>query len=384
MPEHYDDYGAFDEDYLDEELEELEETPWEARRRERRERAAAAIVELLQQEHAVVLPELIARLSDRAYSDPQERFDPHVVTDAKNGLAEAGIIAPDSRATRGGRAVEVWSLTDQRLRKRAIADASARKRLLQTRYHTWATGTASVPGVLGATGERVLYDALSAGAPRAGFRLEKPDGPGDVRTLWGQTIPGGPVDSVATMPLLDDDGRARGNATVVIEVKNIREWIYPTSEALHQLLHKAAQLQLANPNESILPVIVCRRAHTTAFRMALDLGFHIVELRAQFLPELSTIPEDQVVDVRKGLGYLDLRRYTTRPFKGAVKLTSNVLPKVAAARVKRWREVGSGMPVVVFAGLRDHRSTNINPRNLLHALRLGARTALGADARGGW
>jgi hypothetical protein len=52
-----------------------------------------------------------------------------------------------------------------------------------------------------------------------------------------------------------------------------------------------------------VPVLVCRRAHYTAFKMAKDLGFFIIETRRQYI---GTVDEQRLQEVRTELGFLDL------------------------------------------------------------------------------
>jgi len=66
--------------------------------------------------------------------------------------------------------------------------------------------------------------------------------------------------------------------TVLFEVKNIREWIYPNALELYQVLHKGVILQQANPTVPIVPSLICRGAQITAIYMAKALGFLIIDM----------------------------------------------------------------------------------------------------------
>jgi len=92
----------------------------------------------------------------------------------------------------------------------------------------------------------------------------------------------------------------------LVEVKNVRDWIYPSSPELFQLLHKAAVIQDRHPDQSFLPVLVCRRAHTTTAFMAKDLGFFIIEARRQYLSESSIIDPDHFLEMTNELGLVDM------------------------------------------------------------------------------
>ena len=60
---------------------------------------------------------------------------------------------------------------------------------------------------------------------------------------------------------------------------------------LHQVLYKAAALQVAHPDLGIVPVLMCVGARTFRPSGWLDSsGFQVIQARAQFLPD-SIEPE---------------------------------------------------------------------------------------------
>ncbi len=91
--------------------------------------------------------------------------------------------------------------------------------------------------------------------------------------------------------------------TVLFEVKNLRSWIYPSAEELYQLLHKAVVLQIARPEQPIVPVFVCRKAHQTTFWMSYQLGFVTIDMDIQFVGDVE---EDELLEVRNELYFRDL------------------------------------------------------------------------------
>ncbi len=267
-----------------------------------------ALLALLRVEHAVVWLEVEAKLAERPLQTSAgflpQGINPHHLTAARRSLNAAGLIEELAGPTRGGRSITVIALKDRKGRQRAFKDAAARKRLLHTRFIAWGTALKKRPNMLGTAGERVLHASLLKAAPH-GYQLVKPQG-GEVATLFGSGVPGGPLDSAAHLQIQDAVGRPVGNVTVLIEVKNIRHWIYPESPELYELLDKAAQLQHLNPNLRFMPVLVCRRAHYTTFKMAKDLGFYIADARAQFVLPGSDLNRDHLMEVRNELGFADL------------------------------------------------------------------------------
>jgi len=80
--------------------------------------------------------------------------------------------------------------------------------------------------------------------------------------------------------------------------------IYPDSSELYQVLHKCLLLKRAHPDIPVVPILVCRRAQKTAFFMAKQLGFLVIEMAAQFVGD--TVTEGQLLEVRNELGFSDL------------------------------------------------------------------------------
>lgn len=65
---------------------------------------------------------------------------------------------------------------------------------------------------------------------------------GEVPTLLGHRL-AGPIDTGGYLVTLDRAGLPMTPVTIPIEVKNIRSWIYPSSEELYQLLSKCVLAQ---------------------------------------------------------------------------------------------------------------------------------------------
>jgi hypothetical protein len=93
----------------------------------------------------------------------------------------------------------------------------------------------------------VVHAALTAAAPY-GYRLLNPVG-GETRTLLGAPVPGGSLDNAAFLTTMDAAQLTpTGQYVVLIEVKNIREWIYPSAAELLNLFRD-------------LTVYIARRTH---------------------------------------------------------------------------------------------------------------------------
>ena len=253
-----------------------------------------AVLELLDRELAAAGMEIDARLAEDVWPSVGIPIQPIHLSNALTELVRQGQIIVTTESTRGGRALDIYQAVGGR-RATAIAKAAARKRLLLARYLGWSQGSPARPGLIGPAGERVVHEALVHSGT---YRLVRPEG-GNVSQFLGQQMQGRLDDAAILTPI--DNGLPGPPIAIPIEVKNQRDWIHPTSQEPFQLLDKAATLQAAQPGVPILPVLVTRRAHTTAFKMAKQMGFFIVETRRQYI---SPVDPDALNEVRAELGFL--------------------------------------------------------------------------------
>lgn len=269
--------------------------------------AEQRIMELLDSEGAAVWPEVVARISEP--SDPTDRIEPHHLHPARGNLESSDHITHTTQPSSGQRPVTVWHPANLDRRRTRITTAARRKRALYSRYLAWAQGSPSRPGIIGPAAERVVHESLREAAPY-GYRLLHPTA-GEVRRAFGDQVPLGPLDNGAHLTVIDDQDTPQTAGTILVEVKNTRDWIHARSELLHQLLAKAALLQRAYPHRSLLPVLVCRRAQYLTFQLASSLGFMVVQLERQPVlsdPRLDARPGDRhyLNEVRRELDFLDL------------------------------------------------------------------------------
>ncbi|MPZ52501.1 MAG: hypothetical protein GEU79_07175 [Acidimicrobiia bacterium] len=94
---------------------------------------------------------------------------------------------------------------------------------------------------------------------------------------------------------------------VVTEVKNQREWLYPTNPELHKFLYKAASLRNATDNSGIIPVFISPFRRNQAYQLARTLGFWAVRSEHQWVLDRRPLKKDGFYEVRDELGYADLR-----------------------------------------------------------------------------
>ena len=339
-------------------------------------RGESGIVRLLTERASCVWHEIEALLAEQVGA-AATRIDPHHLTTAKGNLLSVGTITQDISATRGGRTITTLQLGSPHHTQHEVAAASARKRLLYARYLGWASGTDTKQGIIGPALEHAVLQALKEAAPYHGYRLENPD--------HGAAAAVGPVSLAPDFGPLDnafhyiehDTGRT---FALPLEAKNVRDWIYPTSDELYQLLSKAAYVSTAWTTVGVVPVFVCRRGHITLFRMALDLGFYVIQtlvqpIRAQGTgdPEI----EAKITEVRSELSF-NLRSDPEPPtlLRNQFRLH---LPRQIPDIASRWSSVGSRLGAHYEA--LGHPSFGSVRKSLMQDLRDEA-VALGAA--GGW
>lgn len=270
--------------------------------------AVDALRHFMDSELAASKIELEAKLIESHIGRPP--FEPAHLHDARVRLQMQGEIFLDRTPTRGGSAPPLFITTDREKRSRKVDDAAARKRLLMSRYYSFVQGEPGVRSSLaGDAGEMAFHDALlraGVGAPLSTVTRGRPQ----AGSVHGHAVPGGALDNVFALTRLDSETLAPigpWGVTVLVEVKNIREWVYPRTQELFQVLVKAAKLTAALPTASFMPMLVTRRVQATTTFMAKNLGFFVIETKRQYLPaEHSRIDPVAFDEVRSELGLLDL------------------------------------------------------------------------------
>ncbi|MDI9891707.1 hypothetical protein [Microbacterium sp. IEGM 1404] len=312
--------------------------------------ADAVVRDVAARELAFGARELEAKAADRPWGE-FPTIQPHLLTPAAARLRREGVISYEGAATRGGGVQRVFVTAEP---SKAAARVAGRKRLLLARYRTWATpGRDWNPSPVGSALERVVHASLLETAPY-GYRLLNPSG-GEVRDLLGARVPGGPLDSAAWLLRLDANGMPMRPVLTMIEAKNLREWIYPRTQELYQLLDKAASVQVAHPDIPIVPILVCRRLNFITGAMAKQVGMHLIETKTQFVrPVVLNVDDGQrkVDEVVNELGYdVTLNDEATPAMKRQFETT---LPSRVDEAAERWRLVALHPEVPdVLSVLRD-------------------------------
>lgn len=263
-------------------------------------RAVDRIRDILATEHAVVRRELESRISEGYWPRSGQNIDPHHVSNAARSMVNDGEVEWVYTTTRGGANIATLQPTNRSGRADRIDRAAARKRLLWGRYLGWATGTKRHPhGLIGPAGEAATRSAIVA----SGAVIPHESGAGSVSQIMGVQLPG-PLDSAGITVPISAAGVPGAPVTLLFEVKNLRQWLYPSAAEPFQLLGKAVAVQLAHPQVPIVPVLVCRKAHPTLFWMAKQLGFMVIDMGKQFIG--TAVDEASYMEVYTELDFDDL------------------------------------------------------------------------------
>lgn len=336
-------------------------------------RAMRRLAEVLETQLALVKPEAIARLSEAYTSDEKRNFDSHIVGLALQALQNNGTIVRRTATSKGGHFIATYEPANQHKRTTDIAAAAARKRALYSRYLGWAQGTKRYPeGMLGPAGEAATRAGILASAA---LQPAQP-GAGSVASILGVTLPG-PADSAGYMnPIIS--GIPQPPVTLIFEVKNIREWIYPSSSEVFQVLEKGRVLQHGCPTSPIVPILICRAAHPTAFWMASQLGFLIIDMRAQFIG--TRVDDEPFMEVRTELFFTDLYLGDGPSLRVRDRLAKH-LPKTIHLVATEWAATTSSPMADYFATLRSGKLPRNDRNQLMEDLR---QLNKARGKRGGW
>jgi hypothetical protein len=301
------------------------------------------VLDLVNSEAAAVWDEIEAKVAEQQWPSAPCRINPHHLTTARKRLGPDGdgLVIEDHSPSKGGHLVTTLQPADQEGRLNQITVAARHKRALQTRYVSWTQGNQGERARIGVAGEHLFHASLLASAP-SGLMPIRPMG-GEVRTLFDDEIRGGPLDSAAWLTVPGESGRPQ-NYLLMIEVKNLRSWIYPSAEELYQVLDKAARLSAEDPDLPIIPLLVCRRSHLQAGKMAKQLGFVILDTEVQ--PIIWPEEEDPRLldEVREGLAYdllsIPPNREDAPALDRVVGGLSRALPLIAERTADVWHATG--------------------------------------------
>jgi hypothetical protein len=248
---------------------------------------AEAILDLVNEEVVVPIPAIEAQIAVRGWKE-FHKVQPVQLTGARRRLLAEGLIEEDTSHQHP--AVTTARIPIPAGRKREIERLRGNVRKSYRRYLSWSGDHLHC----GKHAEKVVLDSLREAASDAGLYVP-PQAIGNVREVHGATLPGAlTLDAQADILRLPE---VAFGAALVIEVKNIHSWIYPSARELWELLVKAAPLTKKLP---VVPLLVCARTAYPAGQMAKDLGFFLSQMSNQIFS--PSIDEGEFNDIIRRFG----------------------------------------------------------------------------------
>jgi len=242
-----------------------------------------------------------------------QRVHPHLLTRSRSQLQQEGRLI--TRLDSQRREWHHLSSTDSAVVERRFQELSAVHALTEAREFTLRMGQTAEIAVLKAlrgTHSQFIghFEDLDEHDDSLLFRKHDPD------AVNGKLIQGGRLDYVVFHPEAGPLG---------IEVKNIREWIYPDRSIMRALLEKCIQIDA-------VPVIVARRISYSTFSVLTECGVLVHQFYNQLYPNADQTLAAQVRQ-KLSLGYFDVR-VGNEPDERMLRFFRSSLPSVA----KRARE----------------------------------------------
>lgn len=275
-------------------------------RKEREQIARKRIASILGRSTVAGMRTLEQKISDAGPNN--QRVQPHILTAARNQMTKAGQLVRFDDG--GGSWYHLAEEEPQRVQERLAVLQPIIKKFSHQKYTTR----------MGQTLEIACYRALSEAEelrPLGSFRdlndhndskmYSKEEPPS---TIGKRSIGNESLDFIAFA----------GGIPFGIEVKNIREWLYPDRDEVRDAIRKSLALDL-------VPVIVARRIPYVTYRLLTGLGVVLHQTYNQLLPAAD---QDLAAKVRDKnlLGYHDVR-IGNAPDNRLVHFFKNNLPALA-------------------------------------------------------
>jgi hypothetical protein len=254
-------------------------------------------IRILRQRQAATIRQLDVKIceSGPAHIRPQ----PHILAHAIDDLEDSSII--QAIPTQGERETPfyVHAGTSPELAKQRIDEL-----LVFYRLHRWLAGTKQYCG-------DVLEDIV-----RESFAA-------DPRYVYqGRPPSQRPLDAAFHF--------SSGNVLLGIEVKNVREWLYPANPRIWPMLSKCVEIDA-------VPVLVTRKVAFLTRQLFTAIGVLRLEFHRQVFSQLVA---SQLEGIRHTdlLGYKDVIALPSKAHPTVVKFASEVVPRYLESYSAKWKE----------------------------------------------
>lgn len=259
------------------------------------EEGQRAILDLVRSKGVVPWAEVEARIAVRGWKDFRT-VQPLQLTGARKALVAEGRIEVDTSEHHP----PVVTLREPIVKgqKRRVERLRGEVRKGYRRYLALAGDNA----LCGKHAERVVLESLRAAAGTA-YLFVPPQKVGKIASVRSASLPG-TLDALAFILNLPDGS---SSVPMLVEVKNVHDWIYPWDPRLWELLVKSVVVAEVEP---VLPVLVCARTAYLTGAMARDIGFLGCQLSEQVFS--NKIAQDEFDRLVEEFG-LAIRRHEVAP-----------------------------------------------------------------------
>jgi len=279
-----------------------------------------------------------ARLSDFSIK-PNPRCDPHHLTTARTNLR---------LQTLSTSPVPLYALPNRYVD--SLKDTIARKEYLHNSFDKFTRYK-----LCGEIAEKVIFTSMETSQ---NLSLQ-PHDLGRV-TQIGNYKTNNPLDTYAFLPFLHSSGTYKV-AVIGIEVKNIREWIYPDSVEIWKALKACLDLHCT-------PIIINRAFHFTSFPFFRDIGVLGHETNKQyFVYDLRKDPDFQAI--KDELYYRDIIPWRVtkkgiKPDPPIVTFFTTTVPRMIERTIERF-ELNKPLLLQYAPGPLHREETTVEERSKL-------------------
>lgn len=241
------------------------------------------------------------------------RIDPHVLTKARRGLEEAGEIIP----------LKLDGMRWYHLATTPEPDVTAKLALLRPLHKELQDG--AFLKRMGQCLEIAVFRALTAQPALRTLGAYTDLGAHDDGLLYTKEEPPAHISGRASTGRLDFIAINLSGYLAGIEVKNVREWLYPDRSEVIDLLRKCVALD-------IVPVLVARRIPFVTFKLLNACGAVVHQTYNQRFPLADSALADRAKN-KLSLGFHDIR-LGNDPDARLLKFTSQLPVLISTQRTQ--------------------------------------------------
>lgn len=280
------------------------------------------------------------------------RIDPHVLTQARNDLVQQGVIVRKTIGKSNAPWFHLATATLEAVDERLAAVKPIHDAVLNYDFTMR----------MGQTMEIAAYRAFIAQEAFNTFGAYPDLDDHDDSTLYTKEEPPSVISGRKSKGKLDFLLTTGKGDRAGVEIKNVREWLYPDRDEVTELLRKCTDLDA-------IPILIARRVPYVTFRLLNTCGVIIHQTYNQLFPETDADLAAQAAH-KDLLGYHDVR-VGNAPDKRMTKFVGENLPPLLESMRPVFDEykdlladyASNGLPYHEFAARVRRRSEGKNEDN---------------------